>query len=59
MGLPFTEDEEKNGVVTEIKGLCGFESLSNLEANKPGVFETTDRAFITNCISGMVVWMIG
>ncbi|XP_024969781.1 cytosolic sulfotransferase 5-like [Cynara cardunculus var. scolymus] len=36
MGTPFTEEEEKKGVVEEIVKLCSFENLSNLEVNKGG-----------------------
>ncbi|CAH1420171.1 unnamed protein product [Lactuca virosa] len=36
MGIPFTVEEEKGGVVGEIEKLCSFENLSNLEVNNDG-----------------------
>ncbi|KAM0002249.1 putative quercetin-3-sulfate 4'-sulfotransferase [Helianthus debilis subsp. tardiflorus] len=36
MGMPFTAEEEKEGVVEEIVKLCSFENLSSLEVNKGG-----------------------
>ncbi|GMJ01696.1 sulfotransferase 2A, ARABIDOPSIS THALIANA SULFOTRANSFERASE 2A [Hibiscus trionum] len=36
LGVPFTEDEEKQGVVEEIAQVCSFESLKELEVNKNG-----------------------
>lgn len=36
LGCPFSEEEEKQGVVGEICGLCSIESLKNLEVNKTG-----------------------
>ncbi|XP_021729093.1 cytosolic sulfotransferase 12-like [Chenopodium quinoa] len=35
-GCSFSLEEENNGVVEEILGLCSFENLSNLEVNKNG-----------------------
>lgn len=34
MGCPFTEEEERDGTLDEIMGMCSFESLRNLEVNK-------------------------
>ncbi|XP_010520091.1 PREDICTED: cytosolic sulfotransferase 15-like [Tarenaya hassleriana] len=34
LGLPFTEEEEKQGVAREIAKLCSFDNLRNLEVNK-------------------------
>ncbi|XP_038978919.1 flavonol 4'-sulfotransferase-like [Phoenix dactylifera] len=51
MGCPFTEEEEKGGVVEEIVKLCSFEKLKSLEANKvgtqggPGFVVTNDSFF--------------
>ncbi|XP_038973886.1 flavonol sulfotransferase-like [Phoenix dactylifera] len=36
VGSPFTEDEEKEGVVEGIIRLCSFENMSNSEVNKIG-----------------------
>ncbi|KAK8498845.1 hypothetical protein V6N12_053066 [Hibiscus sabdariffa] len=36
LGVPFTEDEEKGGVVEEIANICSFETLKELEVNKNG-----------------------
>ncbi|XP_023741100.2 cytosolic sulfotransferase 5 [Lactuca sativa] len=36
MGMPFSAEEEKGGVVGEIVKLCSFENLSNLEVNNEG-----------------------
>lgn len=45
MGCPFTEEEEKVGVVEGLAKFCGFESLSNLEVNREGVIETMPGDF--------------
>ncbi|KAB5573054.1 hypothetical protein DKX38_000248 [Salix brachista] len=37
LGVPFTDEEEKEGVVEEIARLCSFDNLRNLEVNKNGV----------------------
>ncbi|KAG5249838.1 cytosolic sulfotransferase [Salix suchowensis] len=37
LGIPFTDKEEKDGVIEEISSLCSFDNLRNLEANKNGV----------------------
>ncbi|KAE8712338.1 hypothetical protein F3Y22_tig00110258pilonHSYRG00186 [Hibiscus syriacus] len=37
LGVPFTEDEEMQGVVEEITNICSFESLKDLEVNKKGL----------------------
>ncbi|XP_039001960.1 cytosolic sulfotransferase 15-like [Hibiscus syriacus] len=36
LGVPFTEDEEKQGVVEKITQICSFEKLKELEVNKKG-----------------------
>ncbi|KAE8702931.1 Cytosolic sulfotransferase 14 [Hibiscus syriacus] len=38
LGVPFTEDEEKQGVVEEIAKVCSFENLKELDVNKKGLF---------------------
>ncbi|TYG46678.1 hypothetical protein ES288_D11G275500v1, partial [Gossypium darwinii] len=37
LGVPFTDDEEKQGVVKEIAKICSFENLKEVEVNKKGV----------------------
>ncbi|GMJ01697.1 sulfotransferase 2A, ARABIDOPSIS THALIANA SULFOTRANSFERASE 2A [Hibiscus trionum] len=37
LGVPFTEDEEKQGVVEEIAKVCSFDKLRELEVNKKGL----------------------
>ncbi|KAH7686804.1 P-loop containing nucleoside triphosphate hydrolase protein [Dioscorea alata] len=41
MGCPFTEEEERDGVLEKILDMCSFESLRNLEVNKNGIASTT------------------
>ncbi|KAK5785826.1 hypothetical protein PVK06_040445 [Gossypium arboreum] len=36
LGVPFTDDEEKQGVIEKIVKICGFENLKELEVNKKG-----------------------
>ncbi|KAK4422363.1 Cytosolic sulfotransferase 15 [Sesamum alatum] len=36
MGFPFSPEEEEQGLIDQISGLCSFESLSNLAVNKTG-----------------------
>ncbi|KAK6116886.1 hypothetical protein DH2020_049377 [Rehmannia glutinosa] len=36
LGCPFSEDEEKQGLIEQISKLCSFENLKNLEVNKTG-----------------------
>ncbi|KAK8571487.1 hypothetical protein V6N13_047169 [Hibiscus sabdariffa] len=36
LGVPFTEEEEKQGVVEEIAKICSFDKLKELEVNKNG-----------------------
>ncbi|KAK1273193.1 Cytosolic sulfotransferase 5 [Acorus gramineus] len=38
IGCPFSEEEEREGRVEEIVGMCSFERLSGLEVNKYGRF---------------------
>ncbi|XP_043695558.1 cytosolic sulfotransferase 15-like [Telopea speciosissima] len=47
LGFPFTEVEEKEGLVEEILRLCSFDHLSNLDVNKNGktVFGVENNAF--------------
>ncbi|KAK8585419.1 hypothetical protein V6N13_050398 [Hibiscus sabdariffa] len=40
LGVPFTEDEEKGGVVEEIANICSFETLKELEVNKKGILSS-------------------
>ncbi|KAL0438600.1 UNVERIFIED_CONTAM: Cytosolic sulfotransferase 6 [Sesamum latifolium] len=37
LGLPFSDEEEKRGLIGEISELCSFEKLKNLETNKTDV----------------------
>ncbi|KAK1295608.1 Cytosolic sulfotransferase 5 [Acorus calamus] len=39
VGCPFTEEEERGGIVGEIVEMCGFERLVGLEVNKRGKME--------------------
>ncbi|VAI91242.1 unnamed protein product [Triticum turgidum subsp. durum] len=34
LGVPFTREEESGGVVDQVADLCGFTSLSNVDANR-------------------------
>ncbi|KAL0295939.1 UNVERIFIED_CONTAM: Cytosolic sulfotransferase 15 [Sesamum radiatum] len=36
IGLPFSVEEEEQGLIDQISRLCSFESLSNLTVNKTG-----------------------
>ncbi|VAH38399.1 unnamed protein product [Triticum turgidum subsp. durum] len=36
LDVPFTEEEEKSGVVDQVVSFCSFESLRNLDVNKTG-----------------------
>ncbi|KAG4176273.1 hypothetical protein ERO13_A11G234950v2 [Gossypium hirsutum] len=36
LGVPFTDDEEKQGVIEKIAKICSFENLKELEVNKKG-----------------------
>ncbi|KAK1372164.1 Sulfotransferase [Heracleum sosnowskyi] len=49
LGKPFTEKEEKEGVVQEILKLCSFDNLSNLEVNKTGILRYSSQIFVNNC----------
>ncbi|KAK8548283.1 hypothetical protein V6N13_054915 [Hibiscus sabdariffa] len=40
LGVPFTEGEEKQGVVEEIAKICSFDKLQGLEVNRKGLFVT-------------------
>ncbi|KAH0726629.1 hypothetical protein KY284_002494 [Solanum tuberosum] len=47
LGFPFTEEEEKEGVIEDISNLCSFQNMKDLEVNKKGkgaisVFENRD-----------------
>ncbi|KAH7666788.1 P-loop containing nucleoside triphosphate hydrolase protein [Dioscorea alata] len=37
MGCPFSTEEERDGVMEDLVGLCSFDKLSNLEVNKGAV----------------------
>ncbi|CAL9118377.1 unnamed protein product [Musa acuminata var. zebrina] len=39
LGCPFSEDEEKEGVIDGIVRLCAMDSLSNLEVNRSGTMD--------------------
>ena len=39
LDCPFTEEEERNGVIENIINLCSFEKMKNLEVNKSGTFD--------------------
>ncbi|KAF9686311.1 hypothetical protein SADUNF_Sadunf03G0145600 [Salix dunnii] len=41
LGVPFTEKEEKDGVIEEISRLCSFDNLRNLEVNRTGFYQNT------------------
>ncbi|KAL0407855.1 UNVERIFIED_CONTAM: Flavonol 4'-sulfotransferase [Sesamum radiatum] len=36
IGFPFSQEEEEQGLIDQISGLCSFESLKNLDLNKTG-----------------------
>ncbi|PRQ57873.1 putative P-loop containing nucleoside triphosphate hydrolase [Rosa chinensis] len=38
LDCPFTEEEERNGVIEAIAKLCSFEAMKKLEINKTGTF---------------------
>ncbi|CAL9089803.1 unnamed protein product, partial [Musa textilis] len=50
LGCPFSEDEEKEGVIDGIVRLCAMDSLSNLEVNRSGTMDlgdwTVDNSFL-------------
>ncbi|XP_057474968.1 cytosolic sulfotransferase 17-like [Actinidia eriantha] len=48
MGVPFSPEEEEEGVVEKIVELCSFKNLSNLEVNKIGVERFSDELVIEN-----------
>ncbi|XVF42621.1 hypothetical protein PTKIN_Ptkin01aG0378800 [Pterospermum kingtungense] len=37
LGFPFSEEEEKHGVVEEIANMCSFRNLKGLDVNKNGI----------------------
>ncbi|CAK7347859.1 unnamed protein product [Dovyalis caffra] len=39
LGLAFSKEEEKEGVIEEISKPCNFDNLKDLKVNKAGVFE--------------------
>ncbi|OWM90060.1 cytosolic sulfotransferase 15-like isoform X1 [Punica granatum] len=48
MGVPFSEEEERDGVIEEIVKLCSLSSLKELEVNKtgkPGVWSTENKTY--------------
>ena len=48
MGIPFSPEEEEEGVVEKIIELCSFMNLSNLEMNKIGVERFIEENVIEN-----------
>uniref|UniRef100_A0A0V0H1J9 Sulfotransferase n=1 Tax=Solanum chacoense TaxID=4108 RepID=A0A0V0H1J9_SOLCH len=36
LGFPFTEEEEKEGVIEDISNLCSFQNMKDLEVNEKG-----------------------
>ncbi|VAH53764.1 unnamed protein product [Triticum turgidum subsp. durum] len=47
LDVPFTEEEEKSGVVDQVVSFCSFESLHNLDVNKTdGVERAGGKIFI-------------
>nr|XP_043629246.1 flavonol 3-sulfotransferase-like [Erigeron canadensis] len=48
MGVPISIKEEENGVVEKIVTLCSFEHLKNLEVNKTGMTQITNKYAISN-----------
>ncbi|KAL6227621.1 hypothetical protein ACLB2K_001578 [Fragaria x ananassa] len=38
LDYPFTEEEERNGVIEDISKMCSFETLKKLDINKTGTF---------------------
>ncbi|KAM3378442.1 cytosolic sulfotransferase 15 [Capsicum galapagoense] len=36
LGFPFTEEEEKGGIIEDISSLCSFKNMKELEVNKKG-----------------------
>lgn len=48
MGVPFTKEEEKEGIIDDILKLCSFKNLSNLEVNKNGLYYSTGSINMTN-----------
>ncbi|KAK1296131.1 Cytosolic sulfotransferase 5 [Acorus calamus] len=45
IGCPFSEEEEREGKVEEIVGMCSFERLSELEVNKNGRMSVGNKEF--------------
>lgn len=43
IGFPFSQEEESEGVMEDILGLCSFDKLSNLEVNKVGKLPTGEE----------------
>ncbi|XVF42616.1 hypothetical protein PTKIN_Ptkin01aG0378300 [Pterospermum kingtungense] len=54
IGFPFSEEEEKQGIVEEIAKLCSFEKLKDLEVNKSGnnPFGTPNKAYFRKGVVG-------
>ncbi|GFZ12176.1 sulfotransferase 7 [Actinidia rufa] len=48
MGVPFSLEEEEDGVVEKIVELCSFKNLSNLKVNKTGLERFSDEIVIEN-----------
>lgn len=50
LNMPFSQEEENEGVPRKIMELCGFENLSNLEVNKTGKHRAETGLGINNSI---------
>ncbi|KAF9686305.1 hypothetical protein SADUNF_Sadunf03G0145000 [Salix dunnii] len=44
LGLPFSEKEEKEGVIQEIAELCSFDNLKDLKVNRTGFFKSAPNS---------------
>ena len=44
LGFPFSEEEERHGVVEEVSRLCSFENLKDLDVNKGPILPGRDKS---------------